>query len=311
MRQTPSPDAIKPVIREFLEREVDVWVADGGDGALHWMLRSALEVLEEERYARCAIPLALPTNGGTIDFVAKNVGIKGNAEALLRTLRHDAERARPLDEIEVEAMEIDGLRRTPAGDVPFSTIGFAVAVGGVGQRFFAKYYEADDPRPAQIVRVVARVVSTFPLADTPLAQLLPPHLRSYAQEVFKPTPARVTVDGRVFPRTDMTAIHVASMSLDLGGVFKFFGQANVPGQLHAIYGALPPLQIIRNLPRMVLGRPMVAEDLVDGPCTEMLVEAVGDELLAPVIDGEYYEDVVRVRFRPGRRFRIPRIIGSN
>ena len=85
VHETRTLDSIKPVLREFLRKRARYWVADGGDGALHWMLRMGMEVLQEDEFAgqRVAMPLTMPTNGGTIDFIAGNVGIKGDAEGLL------------------------------------------------------------------------------------------------------------------------------------------------------------------------------------------------------------------------------------
>ena len=40
----------------------------------------------------------------------------------------------------------------------------------------------------------------------------------------------------------------------------------------------------------------------------MPIEACGDELLAPVIDGEYYRNVKRIAFRVGPRVRIPKVV---
>jgi len=309
---TDSPDGIKPALREFLREGADVLVSDGGDGALHWMLRSGLEILEEPEFAGedRALPLAMPTNGGTIDFVAKTAGIKGNAPQLLKALRAATRRGEGVEIVELDTMRVEGVRVTPDGDAALRTIGFAAAVGGVGQRFFSRYYESDDPRPADIVRVVANTVASMPVALTPLRRLpgMPPRLRDYARQIFRPTPARVTVDGVPFPETGFTAIHVAAIPINLGNVMRFFSGAEAPGRLHAIYGSPSPLEIIGNLPRMYLGRPTVARNLVDAPCAEMTVEATGAELLAPVIDGEYYHDVRRVTFRVGPRVQLARVV---
>ena len=43
---TSSVESIKPVLREFLRKRARYWVADGGDGALHWMVRMGMEVLQ-------------------------------------------------------------------------------------------------------------------------------------------------------------------------------------------------------------------------------------------------------------------------
>src|SRR5688572_28212530 len=51
VHETTSVESIKPVLREFLRKRARYWVADGGDGALHWMLRTGMEVLQEEEFA--------------------------------------------------------------------------------------------------------------------------------------------------------------------------------------------------------------------------------------------------------------------
>ena len=40
----------------------------------------------------------------------------------------------------------------------------------------------------------------------------------------------------------------------------------------------------------------------------MIIEATGDELLEPIIDGEYYRNVKKLVFRVGPRVRIPKVV---
>lgn len=311
---TPSVESIKPILRDFLRRRARYWVADGGDGALHWMLKLGLEVLQEAEFAGggYALPMTMPTNGGTIDFVAGNVGIRGRAEELLAALRTAIEDGQRVEEVEVDSMLVDGTEVVGGEDIPFQTYGFASAAGGVGQRFFGKYYQDADPNPRTIVKVVAKSLASMPVALTRLRELpgMPGELKSYAADVFAPTRAKVTIDGMVLPEREFSGIHVASMSINIGNVFRFFGQADHPGQMHAIIGATSPLGIVRNLPRMHMGKTMTGKGLVDRPCRELLLEAEGDELLEPVIDGEYYRNLRSVRFRVGPRVRIAKVAQS-
>lgn len=312
VHETQTLDSIKPVLRDFLRKRARYWVADGGDGALHWMLRMGMEVLQEEEFSgqQFAMPLTMPTNGGTIDFIANNVGIKGDAEGLLATLRTKIEHGHVVAETEVDSMVIDGIEATDDGDRPFRTYGFAVAAGGVGQRFFSKYYEATDPNPGTIMKVLGRTIMSMPIAMTPLRHV--PGLgrfADYADHIFRPTHARVTLDGMILPGTEFTGIHVASMSINLGNVLKFFGKADQTGLMNAIVGAPSPLMVARNLPRMARGDEVVGRSVLDRPCREMVIEATNGELLEPVIDGEYYKNVRRVAFKVGPRVRIPKVVG--
>lgn len=307
---TTSIDSIKPVLREFLRKRARYWVADGGDGALHWMLRMGMEVLQEDEFAGQSVrlPTTLPTKGGTIDFVANNVGIEGDAEGILEALRGRVERGALIEETEVDSMSIDGVQLVDGQEVPFRTYGFASAVGGIGQRFYSKYYADPDPNPRTIVKVVANAVASAPIALSPLGKLPLGQLSTYAREVFAPTPCKVTLDGMLLPAREFTGVHIASMSINLGNVLRFFGQADQPGLMNAIVGTPSPWGIIWNLPRMARGKQMSGRNLLDRPCREMIVEACEEELLAPIIDGEYYKQVKRLVFRVGPRVRIPKVV---
>lgn len=310
VHKTESIDSIKPVLREFLRKRARYWVADGGDGALHWMLRMGMEVLQEDEFVGqpVTLPMTLPTKGGTIDFVANNVGIEGDAEGILATLRRAVEHGGTIEDTEVDSMVIDGVQLVDGVEVAFRTYGFASAAGGVGQRFYSKYYADPDPNPRTIVKVVANTVASAPIALSPLSRLPLGAWTSYAKEVFEPTACKVTLDGMRLPGDRFTGVHVASMSINLGNVLRFFGKADQPGLMNAIVGTPSPWSIIRNIPRMARGEEMRGRNILDRPCREMIIEATGDELLAPIIDGEFYRNVKKLSFRVGPRVRIPKVV---
>src|SRR5258706_7336356 len=310
VHQTSSVDSIKPVLRDFLRKRARYWVADGGDGALHWMLRMGMEVVQEDEFAESSVtlPVTLPTKGGTIDFVAKNVGIQGDAEGILAMLRRNVERGATIEETEVDSMVIDGIQVVDGKDVPFRTYGFASAAGGVGQRFYAKYYAEPDPNPRTIVKVVAHTIASTPIALSPLSRLPFGQYRTYAKEIFAPTPCRITLDGMVLPGDEFTGVHVASMSINLRNVLRFFGKADQPGLMNAIVGTPSAWGVIRNIPRMIRGQEMKGANVLDRPCRTMIIDATGNELLEPIIDGEYYRDVKHLEYRVGPRVRIPKVV---
>ena len=312
VHETDCVAAIKPVLRDFLRKQARYWVADGGDGALHWMLRMGMEVLQEDEFVgqAMALPMALPTKGGTIDFVANNVGIEGDAEGILALLRRKVEHGSLIEETEVDSMVIDGVQVVDGIEVPFRTYGFASAAGGVGQRFYAKYYADPDPNPRTIVKVLANTIASTPIAMSPLSRLPLGALSKYAKEVFEPTRCKITLDGMQLPGDRFTGVHIASMSINLGNVLRFFGKADQRGLMNALLGTPSPWGIIRNIPRMARGEEMRGRDILDRPCREMTVEATSGELLAPIIDGEYYRNVKKLEYRVGPRVRIPKVVAQ-
>jgi hypothetical protein len=252
--------------------------------------------------------MTLPTNGGTIDFVANNVGLKGDAEGLLAALCKNVERNLRIEDTEVDSMVIDGIQVVDGADVAFRTYGFGSAAGGVGQRFFAKYNANPDPNPRTIMKIVANTVASAPIALSPLSRLPLGPWTSYAKDVFAPAHCKVMIDGMRLPGDRFTGVHIASMSINLGNLLRFFGKADQPGLMNAIVGTPTPWAIIRNLPRMARGEEMRGRNILDRPCREMSLEACGDELLAPIIDGELYPDVKQLVFRIGPRVRIPKVV---
>ena len=117
------------VLAPRLRDGVRYLVADGGDGAFHWTLNETLRQLGPDR-----LPIMVPTRAGTIDFVAHKAGIRGRSEGIVRRLaQHVAEGSAP------PTVRLDSVRLTD--DDVFDRVGFAIAIGGVGQRFFDKYYE--------------------------------------------------------------------------------------------------------------------------------------------------------------------------
>ncbi|MBW2734493.1 MAG: hypothetical protein JRH20_19070 [Deltaproteobacteria bacterium] len=313
VHQTSDTEAIKPVLREFLRKRARYWVADGGDGSLHWMLRRGLEVLDEDEFRGMTLPLAVPTNGGSIDFVAKNVGLSGSAEVILERLRDALEAGQQIEEVEVDSLRVEGIEVTDAGERPVKTLGFAVAGGGVGQRFFEKLFEAESHTSSTMLSVIVKLFASYPVAYSPLRGLpgMPRLLKEYARDIFRPTPARVWIDGKLMAPEAFTGIHVAAMSINLGNILRYFHHADTLGQLHAIVGAPSGREILANVPRMITGGAFKASNSYDGPCKELVVEAQGDELLAPVIDGEAYPNLRRVSFSIGPRVRIPKVTGRS
>src|SRR6185295_8829049 len=127
--------------------------------------------------------------------------------------RDGLERGTMIEETEVDSMVIDGEQVVDGAIVPFRTYGFASAAGGVGQRFYAKYYAEKDPNPRTIVKVVANTVASAPIALSPLAKLPLGPLSTYAKEMFNPAQCKVSLDGMVLPGTEFTGVHIASMSI--------------------------------------------------------------------------------------------------
>ena len=84
VRRTQDVTAIADVVREFLAAGVRYFVADGGDGAFHWLMNTTWQVLDKDSTANW--PAILPTNAGTVDFVGRKAEVIGGCDQLLPEL---------------------------------------------------------------------------------------------------------------------------------------------------------------------------------------------------------------------------------
>lgn len=296
---TQSHAELTDVLEEVLTPELSCLVSVGGDGALHWALNAARPLAAARGME---LPMMLPTNGGTIDFVARRAGVEGRAESLLPRLMKALERG-PLEATVLDSLEVrihEGQGDGPARDV----LGFAMAAAGIGQRFFDEYYEADDPGPLTIVSIMAKGVASLG------AGLLPGPLGRRggrnARRLFRPFEARVTIDGVEVKDTAHGAVHAGAFDVNLGGVVRVFPLAKAPGAMHVQAGAISPAEMVRALPALLAGGAIPSKTLRDTNGTRMDVEALG-EPLRPVIDGEMYQDVRRLSVALGPRVRIARV----
>lgn len=295
---TRDADELDGVVKDVLTPDLRCLVSVGGDGALHWALNAARPLAEERGLP---LPVVLPTNGGTIDFVARRAGVAGRAETLLPRL------VRALDRDQLATVELDSLEVSldPRSGAPREVLGFALAAGGIGQRFIDEYYKSDDPGPLTILGVIGRGVASLAASQVP--GFVGARFGAMGRRMFRPMPAEVRIDGARVPADQHGGIHVGAFDLNLGNVMRLFPQARSAGSLHMQAGAIRPIEMVRSLPALFSGGPIKSPTLKDGRGELMEVEATTDEPLRPCLDGEIYEDVQKLAVRLGPRVRIARV----
>jgi hypothetical protein len=298
---TSSLDALRPAVERMLPK-VTHFVSDGGDGALHWLINEVRAVSGGDASAP-EWPAFVPTNGGTIDFVAYKAGLRGGAEQILRALIASVSKDEAPAEVRLDTIRLTGDRADGTG---IDHLGFAAALGGIGLRFFDKYYEDPAPSPGTIVRVIVRTVVDYGLDRVPRVRRDRP---SWAKHMFRPTPARVTIDGDEVSCSAHAGIHAASFDVNLGGVFRVFPLAKDRGVLHFQAGELTPTEIIAHLPALLSGGRIRSDNMRDTSGQHMHIESLDGELLDPVIDGERFEGFARLDVRRGPEVRIARVRG--
>lgn len=292
--QTDSVDELPEAVARLLPRATHL-VSDGGDGALHWLINEVRQRREDPE----TWPTFIPTNGGTIDFIARKVGVRGSSLGIIERLAAMAAEERPPPEMALDTLRLRGER---SDGTSFHRLGFALAAGGVGNRFFDKYYADPAPSARTIAKVLSRTIADWMKDRLGIRRSEP----SWAEHLFSPTPARVTIDGAELDTPTQVGLHAGSIDVRLG-FLHLFPFAKEDGVLHFQAGTMRPGAMIAKLPRLIAGRGVRGKRLVDQAGHEMLIEALGDELLRPIIDGERYEDLTRLEVDAGPRVRIARV----
>jgi diacylglycerol kinase family enzyme len=298
VHETVSVESLRGVVEQLSSR-VSHLVCDGGDGSLNWLINETQYcVSDPERW-----PAFVPTNGGSVNAVARKARVRGRPEAILRALTAAAETDQPPPEVLLDTLTLDG---ETADGAKFHRLCFGLAAGGVGNRFYEKYYDNHTHGRADVVRVIARS-----FGDYITNKVVPGHSNkpNYASSLFAPTQARVVIDGEEVPTRTHRLLHAGAIDLHIGGPFRLFPKAAEPGALHFQAGEMRPSKIIVRFPAALTVGTLRGDRLRDVNGREMIIEAEG-EPLSPIIDGERFVGIVRLVARAGPRIRIAQVASS-
>jgi diacylglycerol kinase family enzyme len=296
VHETTSVEDLRGVIKELCPR-VSHLVSDGGDGSLNWLINETEQcVSDPERW-----PTFVPSNGGSVNAVARKARVRGRPQAILRALATAAETDQPPPEVLLDTLALDG---ETADGAKFHRLCFGLAAGGVGNRFYDKYYDNHTHGRADVVRVIARSFRDY-ITNKVVHSSKP----NYATSLFAPTQARVVIDGEEVPTRTHRLLHAGAIDLHIGGGFRLFPKAEKPGALHFQAGNLRPSLIVARFPGALRSGRLRGAELWDVNGQEMIIEAE-EEPLSPIIDGERFIGIVRLVARAGPLVRIAQVGSS-
>ncbi len=312
--ETPSVDAIVPALRRFADEGRRYLVADGGDGALHWLINEAVKYFGLARAAEMAV--YLPTGGGSVDFVAKFLGLVGDAQEVVTRLVQCVGEGRTPPLRDVPSVDFTGTQ-TAYGDThgEFRRVGFGSALGGYGSNFYGPLYRGEGKHgPLDIARHITTAFASAAAGGAfagRLAPFKPGFLRAAEHDYLRPLRAEVKLDGKVLrgpdglPVEGHTALNCASLPLDLAGILRVFPLAR-DGNLHVHAGYVSATEMARVFPGLMSGKAVnhLLSSGYDGPCKTLDVTCAEGEEMTPVIDGELFYRVTALHARVGPTFQM-------
>lgn len=295
VHETASTEDLRATVADLYPRVTHL-VADGGDGALHWLIN------EVERCDGDAQrwPTFVPTNGGSVNAVARKAGVRGRPDAIIRGLAEAARRELPPPEMLLDTLALDG--KTTDGSA-FHRLCFGLAAGGVGNRFYERYYDAPDHGRLAVARVLGRTLGDYLTSKVTPGRSSAPN---YASVLLAPTRARVVIDGEEVPTRSHRLLHAGAIDLRIAGPLRLFPKAAAPGALQFQAGELRPSKIVVQLLAALTNGTVRGDKIRDVNGHEMTIEAEG-EPLSPIIDGERFPGIVTLAAHAGPRIRVARV----
>ncbi len=275
--RTQDPASVLAAVETLLNRDCEVFFSDGGDGAYHYLL-NALYLLRPENP-----PLSAPLAGGTVNGIWSCTRTPASAAAALNAaLALPQADIAPLASLRAELEFADGR--------VLSRLCFSAVLGGLGANFFDRYY-ARSRRGALGALAIASggVLSALGLRGDGGAEL---------RSLLTPGRFRVTLDEREMSLSEFQLLNAGALYFRIGGLFRVFPLAR-PGRPQFQAGALSASELLANLPNVALGRALSGAQLFDGVGATMSVRAERGAVFSPMLDGEYYPDVIRATVTAG------------
>jgi len=273
VRVTQKTDEITEVAREFLDREIDILMINGGDGTCHLTLTKFIEV-----YAERELPFIVHMRCGTMNTIAHALDtIKGTPENIVSTVADKYRRNEPFALIERNIIKAN------------NWYGFIIGSGLVAN-FIEAYYEGEERGPIKAIKVTLKGISSAIVRT------------NYAQKLVEPVQAKIWIADRKLFSTRYTVILASSIN-EIGLGFKptYLGGER-DGFFHFVCGNVPGLEIVKNLPRLRLGRPIKTRELYDEVCNEVTIKPETE--FKCMVDGDVYRCMGDVKITTGPRLRF-------
>jgi hypothetical protein len=261
VHETRSLDDLEHVARGIAARGSGAVVLAGGDGS-HMAGLSALG----RAFGNDPLPPVALAPGGTVCTVARNLGMRGGTSAYARRILSGVMDGRARGEARPTLRVVDD----GGGD----RVGFIFGSGLV-VTFFEAYYAAPRQGLAAAARIAGRVFAGS-LAGS-----------DYAQRFLQPGRCSLHVDGRTHTAREWSLV-LASVVPNVGlHLFVPYRAGQEMDRFHVVASGLAARALGAQLPRVLLGLPLVGEPRVDALARALGLDFEGNAG-GYVLDGDLF-----------------------
>ena len=288
LAQPPDLDNLEDTIRNLRYRYIDIVCVNGGDGTLHKVVSALVRVYTEGAEGaareRITMPKVAILKSGTVNTLARNIGLKMPARPFLGTIVDTWHGKGAFRTVERNALVVNGGESS----------GFLFGTG-VLSRFMEAYYAGGTTGVVKALRVLARGVLSAMLGTR------------FARDLFARDHVTVTVDGRTWKAQDGYAAVAVGTTNDLGLGFRLFHAAKShPDHLHVLGFPCGPMAPVSRLHRVYLGQPMQHPEIYDQVAKGVVIDSPVP--VSYMIDGDFVAGQhkrLTVEVGPRVRFIVP------
>lgn len=275
---TTNITQLATTLPQWLDMPVTHLLSDGGDGTLHWLIRTCAKLLSERHGTSWHehMPILIAGSSGTINFAADYLNTTQSSVKALRRLRTCFETEQPTSSRALQLMEVAYKQQ---GGEWLCCYGFVIGVGGIAGNFFAQFYAQANPSLATALRIIVGAVASWPISRRRLDRLL------------QATRAQVTVDGVLQPERAFNSIHAATIPINLK-MLKLFSQAADGCGIQLLLGAASRGDVYRNAFSLIGGKTLSGHGLKLTTISSFSVGVHEPDGCLMVLDGEVFRNVL-------------------
>lgn len=253
---TKSLDDLYRAAEEFKAAGIDILGINGGDGTIHVTLTAFLKVYDGASFPKVAI-----LRGGTLNTIAKGLGIKGKPQQILYEVIDRYHQGEELKTVPTHVLQV--------GDQHGFIFG-----NGLIANFLEAYYGTGRPSPLTGATTLLRAIGSALVGGR------------FVKRLFRRFHGRVTVDGETWAREDFVALTGATVP-EIGlGFTPFYRWREKPGHFAFLGIHASPLAVALDLPRVFRGKGMRRDKAIDVVAREIRIET--DEEFVYTIDGDLH-----------------------
>ncbi len=269
--ETRSEDEIPATLTHILQGDSEILAISGGDGTYHHVLTQLYDCC---RALNRPFPTILPLPGGTMNNLPVDLGLKRNAERILKKLVRLKRTGRKLTFVHRDTLLIE------------NRIGFLF-----GTAFSARITEAYRADQHRGMKKVLKLMTAFIISS----------LRG-KNPITVPVTAAVELDGQMLDFPYHTGLLLGTISKTGFGFTLLARGLEKDGTFHVIYTNFKPLRMLPMLACSLFGKSMARPGVIDQLGQHLVLNLPNPEPY--VFDGDIYYAQGRLEVELGPQIRF-------